>query len=127
MPKMTTEAIARYVYVQKLCVPCFLLATFIGIGVYDIWLTFTGHEVHFFETIYTVLIFADIAMVLDCPTLYALLLRGFPQFRLRGGHIADAPLLPPRPCFCSATAVFCRLLRARAQLWRQLLRPQAED
>lgn len=42
----------------------FLMLIFIGIGIYDIYLFFSDIHSEFFETIYTVLIFADIAMVL---------------------------------------------------------------
>lgn len=57
------DGLRRYIMSKKL-VALVLLGIFIGIGAYYIWLAFMGEEVHFFETIYTVLIFADIAMVL---------------------------------------------------------------
>lgn len=124
--KMTTEAIARYVSSKKL-VAMFLLATFIGIGGYDIWLTFTGHEVHFFETIYTVLIFADIAMVLIAqrymPCYYAV-------FRNSGfvvGTLLMRLSLSAPPLLCCATSVFAAFFVLGLNFGANYFAPQAED
>ncbi len=54
----------RYVMSKKL-LALSLFVIFFSFGVYDLTMHLhTGKEQHFFETIYTVLIFADIAMVL---------------------------------------------------------------
>lgn len=54
----------RYVISKKL-LSLTLFAVFLGIGVRDAWIHVnTGEDMRFFETIYTVLIFADIALVL---------------------------------------------------------------
>lgn len=124
--KMSSDAIARYVASKKL-VAMFLLGTFIGIGVYDIWLTFTGHEVHFFETIYTVLIFADIAMVLIAqrfmPCYYAV-------FRNSGfvvGTLLMRLSLSAPPLLCCATAVFAALYVLGLNFGANYFGPQPED
>lgn len=57
------DLIAPYVASKKLLALC-LLGIFFGVTCYDVPLLFMGGENYFFETIYTVLIFADIAMVL---------------------------------------------------------------
>lgn len=64
-----------YVISKKLIALCLFLV-FIGVGVRDAWLYLAhGVEVLFFETIYTVLIFSDIALVLIAqrymPTFHA--------------------------------------------------------
>lgn len=54
----------RYVLSKKL-MGLALFSIFMGIGVRDCWLFLTtGQEQHFFETIYTVLLFSDVALVL---------------------------------------------------------------
>ena len=54
----------RYVMAKKL-LALFLLCLVTGIAMRDLWLTSSGvQEVYFFETIYTMLIFADVALVL---------------------------------------------------------------
>lgn len=54
----------RYVISKKL-LSLILFAIFLGIGIRDAWIHLhTGADMRFFETIYTVLIFADIALVL---------------------------------------------------------------
>ncbi|MDE5833732.1 MAG: hypothetical protein K2H64_12295 [Desulfovibrio sp.] len=55
--------IAKYVRAKKI-LSLTLLAMFAGIAIRDFILMFLGEEAAFFETIYTVLIFADIAMAL---------------------------------------------------------------
>ncbi len=57
------EFLQRYIQSKKI-VSLFLLLIFTGIGIRDIWYFFNGGETAFFETIYTVLVFADIGMVL---------------------------------------------------------------
>lgn len=53
-----------YASIKKLLSLLLLLIT-LGIGVYDLWiLATTGEQQNFFGTVYTVLIFADIALVL---------------------------------------------------------------
>ncbi len=114
--------------VQKACGHVFAGHLHWHFGVYDIWLTFYRARGAFFRDNLYCADFCGYSHGADCPTLYALLLRGFPQFRLRGGHIADALLsLSAPPLLLQRHSGLCRLLRARAQLWRQLLRPQAED
>ena len=54
----------RYAISKKL-LALFLLCIYVGLGVRDVWIfTNTGVEQNFFGTVYTVLIFADIALVL---------------------------------------------------------------
>lgn len=54
----------RYAVSKKL-LALFLLCVYVGLGVRDVWIfTHTGIEQNFFGTVYTVLIFADIALVL---------------------------------------------------------------
>lgn len=64
LPLITNqERMTRYVASKKILALC-LLAIFTGIAAYDFWLLWQGIDSEFFETIYTTLIFADIAMVL---------------------------------------------------------------
>ncbi|MDR0466357.1 MAG: hypothetical protein LBH94_03260 [Deltaproteobacteria bacterium] len=62
--KMTSDMRMRYVLSKK-TLGLALLVIFAGTGLHDLW-TFlaTGRNTHFFENIYTVLIFADVALVL---------------------------------------------------------------
>lgn len=53
----------QFIFRKKILSLCLMLI-FIGIGFYDLWLHFQNVPSEFFETIYTTLIFADIAMVL---------------------------------------------------------------
>lgn len=53
----------QFIFMKKL-LSFILMLIFIGIGIFDIYLHFMGIHSEFFETIYTTLIFADIAMVL---------------------------------------------------------------
>lgn len=53
----------NYVATKKILALC-LLGIFSGIACHDTWAMWNGANQEFFETIYTVLIFADIAMVL---------------------------------------------------------------
>lgn len=59
----SNAALEHFVFIKKILSFCLMLI-FIGIGCYDLWLHFQGVPSEFFETIYTTLIFADIAMVL---------------------------------------------------------------
>lgn len=61
--KRGKELLANYVYGKKLLALALLLI-FTGLGVRDIYLFIQHVDADFFETIYTILIFADIAMVL---------------------------------------------------------------
>lgn len=86
-----------------------LLAIFAGLGCRDLYLALEGHYANFFETIYTVLIFADIAMVLIAqrymPCYYAV-------FRNSGfviGTLMMRLALSAPPLLCSALAVFAGL------------------
>lgn len=74
---MTGEARYRFVAEKKL-VSLFLLAVFIGLGIYGGWdLLFGPKTFAFFATFYTVLIFSDILLVLIShqflPTFHAIL------------------------------------------------------
>lgn len=65
----------RYVMSKKL-IALLLFCIFVGVGIRDGWIFITtGREMAFFETIYTVLIFADILLVLVAqrfmPSFYA--------------------------------------------------------
>ena len=74
----------RFVISKKL-LSLTLFVIFLGIGIRDAWIHIhTGEDMRFFETIYTVLIFADIALVLISQ-------RYMPSFRLRHRHADDAP------------------------------------
>lgn len=57
------ELLSRYVAVKKL-LSLALLAIFLGVGARDIYLFLEDRPTDFFETIYTILIFADIAVTL---------------------------------------------------------------
>lgn len=99
------ELIEKYVGIKKL-LSLFLLALFIGIAIYDLYLLCKGKETEFFETIYTVLIFADIAMVLIAqrfmPCYYAVFRNsGFVIGTLMMRLALSAPAI-----LCSAIAVF---------------------
>lgn len=97
--------LTRYVLCKKLLSVC-LLGIFGGIAIYDLPMFIDGRDVNFFETIYTVLIFADIAMVLIAqrfmPSYYAV-------FRNSGYVIGTLMMrisLSAPPLLCSAIAVF---------------------
>lgn len=98
----------RYVLCKKI-LALFLLALFLGIAGRDLTLEYQGIATHFFETIYTVLIFADIAMVLiaQCymPCYYAI-------FRNSGfviGTLLMRLALSAPPLLCPAIALFAAL------------------
>lgn len=98
----------RYVLCKKLLSLC-LLGAFAGIGCYDLPQFAAGHDANFFETIYTILIFADIAMVLIAqrfmPSYYAV-------FRNSGYVIGTLMMrlsLSAPPLLCSAIAVFAAI------------------
>lgn len=103
-----SELLQKFVISKKI-LAIFLLIAFIWIGIYDIYLFIEGISSEFFETIYTVLIFADIAMVLiaQCymPCYYAV-------FRNSGYVIGTLMMrlsLSAPPLLCSALAVFAGL------------------
>lgn len=98
----------RYVLWKKTLSLC-LLALFIGIGIYDLPQFIEGEDTRFFETIYTVLIFADITMVLIAqrfmPSYYAV-------FRNSGYVIGTLMMrisLSAPTLLCPAIAVFAAL------------------
>lgn len=98
----------RYVLCKKMLSVC-LLAIFLGIAIYDLPQFVDGKDANFFETIYTVLIFADIAMVLIAqrfmPSYYAV-------FRNSGYVIGTLMMrisLSAPPLLCSGIAVFSAL------------------
>lgn len=102
------EQIEKYVRTKKI-LSCCLLVIFVGVGIRDIALWLHGVEAAFFETIYTVLIFADIAMVLISqrfmPCYYAV-------FRNSGFVIGTLMMrlsLSAPPLLCSALAVFAAI------------------
>ena len=73
----------RYVMSKKL-ISLVLFLLFVGIAVRDLILFVqTGNDADFFETIYTILIFADIALVLISQRFHAGFSRRVPQLRLR--------------------------------------------
>lgn len=109
------ERVASYVNTKKL-IAVALLIIFAIIAVRDAWLLFLGEEPAFFETVYTVLIFADIAMVLVAqrymPCYYAV-------FRNSGfviGTLLMRLSLSAPPLLCSALAV-CAALYVLALAW----------
>lgn len=60
----SSKALQRYIAYKKV-IALLLVAIFLGVAAYDAWaFVRTGAENVFFETIYTVLIFADITLVL---------------------------------------------------------------
>lgn len=60
----SSKALERYIAYKKV-IALLLVAIFMGVAAYDAWRFLTsGTETRFFETIYTVLIFADITLVL---------------------------------------------------------------
>ena len=102
------ELLKSYIRGKKLT-SLSLLAIFAWLGGRDIWLGLQGEHTNFFETIYTVLIFADIAMVLIAqrfmPCYYAV-------FRNSGfviGTLLMRLSLSAPPLLCSALAVFSGL------------------
>lgn len=95
----------RYILSKKL-LSLVLLVIFAGIGVHDIFLYTEGISSEFFETVYTTLIFADIAMVLMAqrymPSYFAV-------FRNSGFVIGTLMMrlsLSAPPILCAAIAVF---------------------
>lgn len=102
------QLLAGYVHSKKLLALALLLI-FAWLGCRDAWLVLDGQTTDFFETIYTVLIFADIAMVLIAqrymPCYYAV-------FRNSGfviGTLMMRLALSAPPLLCSALAVFSGL------------------
>lgn len=100
--------LTRYVRCKKLLAVCLLLL-FVGLGIYDLPQFAEGRDANFFETIYTILIFADIAMVLIAqrfmPSYYAV-------FRNSGyviGTLLMRLSLSAQPILCSSIAVFAAI------------------
>lgn len=114
----------RYVLCKKLLSVC-LLCIFGGIAVHDLPSFTEGMNVNFFETIYTVLIFADITMVLIAqrfmPSYYAV-------FRNSGYVIGTLMMrisLSAPPLLCSAIAVFAALYVLALTWGTNLFRPES--
>lgn len=102
------DRMERYILSKKV-LAVFLLFAFIGIGIHDIYLYTEGIASEFFETVYTTLIFADIAMVLIAqrymPSYFAV-------FRNSGFVIGTLMMrlsLSAPPMLCAAIAVFAAL------------------
>lgn len=116
--------LVRYVLCKKLLSVC-LLALFLGIAIYDLPLFLDGKDANFFETIYTVLIFADIAMVLIAqrfmPSYYAV-------FRNSGYVIGTLMMrisLSAPALLCSAIAVFAALYVLALTWGTNIFRPDS--
>ncbi len=116
----------RYVLCKKL-LSLVLLMIFCGIGIYDLPQFAEGRDANFFETIYTILIFADIAMVLIAqrfmPSYYAV-------FRNSGYVIGTLMMrisLSAPPLLCSAIAVFAALYVLALTWGTKLFHPKGED
>lgn len=104
----SAEMLAHYVTSKKL-LALVLLGLFLGLGLRDLWLFAQGEPKDFFETFYTILIFADITMVLIAqrytPCYHAV-------FRNSGfviGTLMMRLALSAPPLLCSAIAVFAGL------------------
>lgn len=115
--------LTRYVLCKKLLSVC-LLGIFTGIAIYDMPQFVEGKDANFFETIYTVLIFADIAMVLIAqrfmPSYYAV-------FRNSGYVIGTLMMrisLSAPPLLCSGIAVFSALYVLALTWGTNLFRPR---
>lgn len=118
--------LTRYVLCKKMLAVC-LLAIFMGIAIYDLPLFVDGKDANFFETIYTVLIFADIAMVLIAqrfmPSYYAV-------FRNSGYVIGTLMMrisLSAPPLLCAAIAVFAALYVLALTWGTDLFRPDKPE
>lgn len=116
--------LTRYVLCKKLLSVC-LLCLFGGIAIYDLPLFIDGKDANFFETIYTVLIFADIAMVLIAqrfmPSYYAV-------FRNSGYVIGTLMMrisLSAPALLCSAIAVFSALYVLALTWGTNLFKPES--
>lgn len=116
--------LVRYVLAKKLLSVC-LLAIFTGIAVYDLPQFADGKDANFFETIYTVLIFADIAMVLIAqrfmPSYYAV-------FRNSGYVIGTLMMrisLSAPALLCSGIAVFAAIYVLALTWGTNIFRPDA--
>lgn len=114
----------RYVLCKKLLSVC-LLAIFTGIAIYDLPLFVDGKDSNFFETIYTVLIFADIAMVLIAqrfmPSYYAV-------FRNSGYVIGTLMMrisLSAPSLLCSGIAIFAAVYVIALTWGTNIFRPDS--
>lgn len=119
-----TNMLTRYVLCKKLLSVC-LLGIFAGIAIYDAPAFIDGKDANFFETIYTVLIFADIAMVLIAqrfmPSYYAV-------FRNSGYVIGTLMMrlsLSAPPLLCSSIAVFSAIYVLSVTWGTNLFRPDS--
>lgn len=108
----SAEQRQRYILSKKL-LALILFGIFVGIGAEHIWAALHGHPVPggsgFFETIYTVLIFADIGMVLIAQRYMPCY---FAVFRNSGfviGTLLMRLALSAPPFLCAALAVFAAL------------------
>lgn len=117
--------LARYVLWKKLLSLC-LLAICCGIAIYDLPQFVDGKDANFFETIYTILIFADITMVLIAqrfmPSYYAV-------FRNSGYVIGTLMMrisLSAPPLLCSGIAVFAALYVLALTWGTKLFHPAQE-
>lgn len=106
--RRSKEMLTSYVRSKKLLAMA-LLVIFIALGAQDVYFFFTGRQTDFFEIIYTILIFADIAMVLIAqrymPCYYAV-------FRNSGfviGTLLMRLSLAASPLVSAAIAVFAGL------------------
>ena len=118
--------LTRYVLCKKL-VSVILLVIFAGIGLNDLPQLADGRDVNFFETIYTILIFADIAMVLIAqrfmPSYYAV-------FRNSGFVIGTLMMrisLSAPPLLCAAIAVFAALYVLALTWGTKMFHPSPEQ
>lgn len=123
---LKSDLLVCYVRSKKL-LAFILLIIFIGIGIRDILMGLAGIETSFFESIYTLLIFADIAMVLIAqrymPCYYAV-------FRNSGfvvGTLLMRLSLSAPPLLSSAIAVFAALFVLALAYGAKLFGPEEED
>lgn len=120
------DGLRRYVLSKKL-VSLVLLAIFAGVGCYHIWLSFLGVENHFFETIYTVLIFADIAMALIAQRYMACYYAVFRNSGFVVGTLLMRLSLSAPPLLCSAIAVFAALFVLALNFGANIFGPVVDD
>lgn len=118
--------LTRYVLCKKMLSVCLLFA-FMGIAIHDLPLFVDGKDANFFETIYTVLIFADIAMVLIAqrfmPSYYAV-------FRNSGYVIGTLMMrisLSAPALLCAAISVFSALYVLALTWGTNIFRPDSHS
>lgn len=98
----------RYILSKKILALC-LLVVFIAIGIYDIYLYKEGIRSEFFETVYTSLIFADIALVLISQRYMPCYFAVFRNSGLVIGTLMMRLSLSAPPWLSAAIAVFAAL------------------